>query len=105
MNLFQSVKKLYQTVGVYTTQSDQIYAINLNFVFFSLSIALSFISMFAYFLIKAESIEDYGSSFYTSTAGLNALVNVFIMFWQMPTALQLIQNSEQFIAKSKKKHF
>lgn len=103
MKLFQSVKNFYQTMGVYTPQSDhQVHSINSHFLFFSLSMTSNFISIFAYFLFKAISIEDYGSSFNKSMAGLSASANFFIIFWQMPTVLRLIENCEQFIEKSKK---
>lgn len=105
MILFQSLKKLYQTIGVYSPLSNQIYSINSNFLFFSLSIASNFCSMFAYFLFKAKSVEDYGNSFYGSTAALSSLADVVINFRQIPTALQMFKNCEQFIEKSKKKIF
>lgn len=103
MELFQSVKKLYQTMGVYSPQSDRIYSINSNLLFFTVSMASYISSIFAYFLFRAKTIGDYGTSFNISMAGLSALSQVFVTFWQMPTVLRLIENCEQFIETSKKK--
>lgn len=103
IKLFQLVTSWYQTMSVYSPQSNhQVHSINRNFLFFTLSIALNFSSTFAYFLLKANTIEDYGITFYTSMAGLCALADVLIIFWQTPTILRLIENCEQFIEKSEK---
>ena len=60
MKLFESLRKFYQTMGIYPPQPDHINPINLKILFFFWYIALVSTSTLWYFLFEAESLQDYG---------------------------------------------
>lgn len=58
------------------------------------------ISVMAFLLLEVTDMQGFGMSFYGTIADLNLLMDFLITTWQMPTILNLIKLSEQFIVKS-----
>lgn len=89
-------------MGIYSpVKFNEIYSINPRNLFFTLSLTLTFISTVAYFLFQANSILDYGNSFYGSTSDLYTLTDFLVAVWKMPTILKFIELCEKFIENSK----
>lgn len=98
MKLFAILRGIYQMMGIGPPQNN---AINSKNLFFFLSTLIGFLSIAAYFLFKAHSVEAYVNSFHTLVTNLIFLLYFSEIFWQMPNTTQLIQQFEDFIEKSK----
>lgn len=59
------------------------------------------IASFAFFLHEAETVDDYGVSFYTSISQLCTTDYFVMIVWRMPVILELFRNFEEFIELSK----
>lgn len=101
--LFQTTKNMYQIMGIYTTQSNQFFALNSKKIFFFCSLTLLFCSHFGYFLYETTLANGNPlcKSFYASLANLNSLIGFLISVWKMPNILKFIETCEQFIEHSK----
>lgn len=101
MKLFRSLLQYIEFMGIYSQQTHQPQTFNAKILFFTSSMALLFISLFAFFLFKATTIIDYGNSFYGFVSELNTLMDYLLIVWRMPIILHLIGNCEKFIEMSK----
>lgn len=101
LKLFQSVQEFYQTMGIYSAQSNQLLSFNVKKVFFLFSITTTTISIGLFFLFKASTIQEYGSSLGGASADLYSLLDFVISVCQMPNILKLFELFEIFIEKSK----
>lgn len=63
---------------------------------------LIFIALFAFLLWEAETIDDYGTSFYECLTQLGCAHNFLVVVWRMPVILKLLKNFEKFIDSRKK---
>lgn len=99
--LFHSLRQLYQMLGIYSSETNQNFLFNWKIVFIASSMILFFIGSFAFFLWEAETVDDYGSSFYTSISQLCTTNYYLILVWRMPAILELFKNFEDFIESSK----
>lgn len=61
-----------------------------------------FITSFAFFLWEAETVDDYGTSFYGAVSQLCLTHNFLQVVWKMPDILKLLRNFENFIDSSKR---
>lgn len=95
IKLFQYIRSLYQTMGIYSQQPNQHFSFNSRKMFFLFGLTLFFIIHFGYFL--SETTFD---AFYRSTPVFNALIDMILNIWRMPTILHLIELCEEFIGRS-----
>lgn len=98
IKLFQNVQNFYHTMGI---KSNQYFSLNAKKLFFLLFITLGGISVTAYFIFEAKTIEEYGNSFYSAISNLYTLVDFIVTVWRMPDILKLIEKCEKFIENSK----
>lgn len=101
MKLFHLVQNCYQTMGIYEPPQSNHLTIILRKLFFILSMMLMLFSNIGYFFYDANSISEYGNSFFTSNAQINTLIAYLISAWQMPNITKLIESYEKFIERSK----
>lgn len=101
MELFQSVRRYWHTMGIYSVELSQSSITNWKALFFAVSIMLLLISSTSFFLLKSTSVYEYGYSLYASSSEFNILIDFSITVWQMPNTLKFIANCENFIEKSK----
>lgn len=101
--LFHSLRQLYQTLGIYPSEASQTYRFEWKTIFFVASTGLLFITSFAFFLFEAETVDDYGTSFYTSVSQCTQTSNIFIMIWRMPIIVELLKKFERLTELSKLK--
>lgn len=101
MQLFQSLQKLYHATGIYPSQPHRNCSINWKILFILLSQIQFAILTGAYFLIEANSIDEYGASFYGSISAFVGTVFFLINFSKMNKILRLIGKLQEFITKSK----
>lgn len=99
--LFHSLRQLYQILGIYSSETNQTHLFNWRVIFVTSSMILAFITSFAFFLWEAETIDDYGTSFYGSITQLCSVHNFLTIVWKMPLILELFRKFETFIESSK----
>lgn len=102
IKLFQSVQNSYQTMGIDSPHSNQIYSLNCRKVFILSTLAMTFISRFGYFVLKAKFAEENGFESFYETFLILIVLGVFLQeFLQMPEIFQLINTYDDFINSSK----
>ena len=100
LELFQFIKQFYQIVGIYSSQSNQKYcSINSRNSILLFSFVQFLIPTVAFLFFKAESILDYGQSFFILVSTIESVVLYAILIWQMQNILKFIENCKGFIEK------
>lgn len=106
IQLFQSLRQYYQTMGIYlpknTNQGCSVNRKSSFFLFFYIQLIISSMLFFSY---KAESVLEFGASFYAVISELFCTWYFLIKMFQMPKILKLIEAFEKFIEKSKWNEF
>lgn len=102
MRLFQSLQTFYRATGIYPHQSHRKCPINWKSLFIILTLIQFGILEGAYFLTKANSVDEYGSTFYTAISSFSSTMFFSINIWKMTEILRLIEKFEELINKSKK---
>lgn len=100
IELFKFTQKTYQHIGIYPPASDQNRCpikSKTCFVPFSLAICLSL--SVAYFFSEANSMIEYGMSFYSTISLTLFITEHLLIFWQMQNILNFIGNCERFVEK------
>lgn len=99
IKLFQTVQKSYQAIGLDPMQPLKTYNGRIFFIVFSLT--LMFISSTAFLIFKAETIQEFATSFYTSITDIFLLVTFFSRITHMGDISKITETFEDFIEKSK----
>lgn len=100
IQLFQSIQKFYRTLGIYPDPQSNLF--NYRNLFAIFCYLLNGISALAYFLLEANTISEYGATFFTFISEVYILYFLFVQMWQMPNILKLIASFEKFIEESKR---
>lgn len=100
MELFQFVKKCYQTIGICNPPQSNDRRIMLKKYFFISSMTLMFMSNIGYFFYEASTIAAYGNSFFISCSELLTLIAYLICAWQISYITQLIDSYQAFLEES-----
>lgn len=98
IQLFQPVQKYYQTLGIESHQNSLFNFRNLFAIFCFL---MCFTSTLAFFLFKANTILEYGATFYAFISETYILYFLFVQMWQMANISKLIASFENLIKESK----
>lgn len=98
IKLFTFLRRIHQLMGIGPPQQN---AINLRNLFMFLSATIGFVSIAAYFLFKAHSVEEYVNTFHVLVTSLVFLLYFSEIVWQMPNITALIQQFVEFIVESK----
>lgn len=96
MKLFLSVRKFYEYMGVYPSQSRQTFPFNPRNVSILLILTVLFVSMSCSFLFKAKTIIEYAECFYISIATLGCLINFLTSFWKTTNIYMFAEKLEKF---------
>lgn len=98
--LFQFVQKLFKILGIRPPQKNETLSFNSRNLFFLFCYAQLFLSMIAFFLFKAKTMLEYGSSFFMFITQFIIALFFLILMWRITNILKLIAEFEQFIEKS-----
>lgn len=98
---FRYIQTLYQTTGFYTPEEKQYCSLNKKVFRISLSFIPLFLLSFAYVLFEAKDIGDMAYSYCLSLCFLWATFLFPLYSMKIPNTLQLIENIDEFIRKSK----
>lgn len=103
IRLFQFVQNYCQTMGIiHSVQSQPIHLpFNWRKLYFSISMLLMFIATFDFFLLGADSVGDYSTSFYNAISQLYSIVDFIINCWHNKHILMLIVMFEKHMETSK----
>lgn len=98
----QTVQKYYQILGILPdSRSKRNFSINfLNLIPINVFLT-GCTSAFAFLLLEANTILEFGGAFFVFISQLCSLYILFIQMWKMPNTLKLITNFEKFIEKSR----
>lgn len=100
IKLFQFNKKLYEMLGVYPHQNNEKILFNSRNLFILFCCAQFCISMAAFFIFKAKTMQEYNISIYMSLTQFYIMINFLLLMWQISNILNLITDFEEFIEKS-----
>lgn len=103
MKLFQSVQKCFLMLGIYSPQHHRNAALKNVPIFYILS--QGSITTACYLLFKADSVRDYGDSFYATVTQLLTIIYFFNLISKMASIYQLIDDLKRFVGKSSKMPF
>lgn len=103
MKLFQSIKEFHRKLGLDPPQPGENSSINSKNLLVLLSIALGAILTAAFCVFEAETVLDYGKSYFASgTEFFN--VGCFVSnIWKWQNTWKTIEKLETFIQKSRSK--
>lgn len=101
VKLFETVRKCYDTMGIYSFKANQIESFNSKTFIFSLSNTLFFVSSLAYVLFRANTTQGLGISVFNATSIVAVSTATLIIIWRLPHILKLIGMCDSFIEKSK----
>lgn len=100
IKLFQFFQNCQQTIGIDQFEQDQKKrSINSTRMIFLISFAQLMLTMIAFLAFEAESIIDYGFTFWAITCLINGCGNYSIFIWQSENTLKFIEDCEAFIEK------
>lgn len=106
IELFQYVQKIYQIVGICSSSNYHgQHRVSAKATFILGCMILSFNSSFAYFLFEANSVDEYGRSFYMSFSKLEIYLYFVVNLAKVEKILNLIKKLEDFVELSKLNYF
>lgn len=102
VKLFQTVLELYETMEIHEQKSNRV-ADWLNFqnIFFLVSMVIMIVTSAAYFLFRANTVQEYSDTFYVALTVAICLSGNFIVILQIANISKFISTFETFIMKSK----
>lgn len=110
LQLFKIVRQLLATVGIHppppplqqlsSSESIRFVPFNWRNLTFMLSSLTMSTSTFAFFLFEAETIQDLGTSFYTTMSELAVALGFFSFVLEMRNAFEIIDKIDAIIRKS-----
>lgn len=102
MILFQLVRKYFKRMGIYLQRPNQRNSsINcITFIYFT-AFAQAIISSAAFILFEAETVVEYGFTFYVLTIACVASAAISIVHWNVGNIIAFVESFEAFIEKSK----
>lgn len=103
VKLFRTVRELYETMKVHEQQQSNRIPDWFNFQngFFFVSMVIMIITSAAYFLFRANTVQEYSDTFYVSLTVATCLGADFIVLFQFANISKFISTFEMFIDKSK----
>lgn len=103
VKLFQTVLELYETMKIHEQQQSNRIPSWFNFknLFFFLSMIVMIITSAAYFLFRANTVQEYSDTFYVALTVATCLCCIFIGISEISNISKLISIFETFIEKSK----
>lgn len=102
MNLFKSVRKFYEVMGLYPPQPNQNRSFNLRNFFYSIFSMTLFISLLCCFALKPTmTVLERVETVYVMLTELACVVNFFVSYQKIGIILLLIERFNEYIEKSK----
>lgn len=101
IRLFQSLQSYYQILGTFSPESDSSHQFKPRNIFTLFCYTQLFVSAVAFTIFKATTIIEFGLNYYGYMTELLCVFVILTHIYRMNDILKLIENCEDFIAKSK----
>lgn len=102
LKFFQSAQKYFNQMGIYPVEPPREFSFNFISFCILISMILHFIPSTAYFFAKAQTIDEYSDTFYTSSTMFSFIFCFLINVWKMGSLTKLITRYEKYISESKR---
>lgn len=101
MRLFRTVRELYETMQIHEKQQSHRIPdwVNSKNILFFASMIIMIVTSAAYFLFRANTVQEYSDTFYVALTVVAGLSADFIAITQIANISQFISNFEMFVAK------
>lgn len=100
LQFFKLIRELYQKIGMHPCRSNESGSYNVRNSFIFIHLAQTFIESVAFLLFEANSIEEYGQSFYASVTLLLLLCLWPSFIHNMDNLFNLMDQMDEFGQKS-----
>lgn len=101
IQLFQSIQSYFRIFGFSKSQSDTTCSLNWRTLLAFFCYIQHFIAVFAFFVFEANTVLEYGTSFYGFITMIYTIFYILILTKRTPQIFQLIENFQEFIEKRK----
>lgn len=102
VKIFQTVRELYETMKIHDQKANGVPDwVNFKNIFFFVSMIIMIATSAAYFLFRANTVQEYSDTFYVALTVAICLVCDFIAIVQITNISKFITSFEMFIKKSK----
>lgn len=101
IKFFQSAISFYRSIGIYAPELNANNFFDLKLVFLLVTLVLAFISTTSFFLFEAQSITERIETFYAAITTLTCAACLLINHSKIGKLLQLKQNVEELVQRSK----
>lgn len=105
VQFFKLIRDLFQKMGICPCHSNQNRTYNLRNSFILMILAQLFVASAAFLLFEANSIEEYGQSFYLTLTSLLLLFLLPSFIHNMDDLFNLMDEMDKFGLKRKSKIF
>lgn len=101
IQLFQSTQKYFQILGIYRSQPEKSSSFNWRILLAIFCYIQHFITVFAFFVLEANTVLEYGTSFYGYISMVYCVYYISILIQRKPNIFQLIESFQGFIEQRK----
>lgn len=101
IKLFLFVQNVIRMLGIYPPLEDGKVPFNSRNLFVLFCYAQLWIPVALYFVLKANTMQEYGATVFIILTFFYIALDVLILMWQMYNILNLIASFEEFIKKRK----
>lgn len=102
MKLFRSIKSYCHSLGMHPPESNQ-FPFNWRYSLIIFNLAIATIISGGFFILDANTVREYGDSFYVTMTSFTSLSVYLIHIFNMRKVLKLMENFDGFIQGSKSK--
>lgn len=96
--IFQFIQKVHKIFGFDSSHPN---STNLRQILFLIAHGQLLISLFAYLVIEAKEMFDYGFGLHNLTSIAISVIVYLLFIWQLENTMKFIENCEKFIENSK----
>lgn len=100
IKLFQIVQNSFKILGIHPSQANEVIAFNSRNLFSLFCFAQFCILIGGFFILKAETMQEYFSSFFMFSTLFCTGIGFTLLLWRIAEIQELIAKLEKFIEKS-----
>lgn len=101
IQLFESIRIYFGVLGIFPPNANENSSLNWRNLLVIFSFIQNGISSLVFFMFEANSVLDYGITFYTYTSMMYCVWYFVAFIWRTPQIFQLIESCQQFIEQRK----
>lgn len=101
IKLFQSLRKYFETLGTLSPETEDNHPFNWRNTFVLFGYFQLFASVLAFTMFEATQVVEFGLNYYGYMTEVLCAFAITTQIYRMVDILELIENCEEFIEKSK----